>query len=950
MTSLANPETRRAALAEPVIRILGARTHNLRDVSVDIPRNQLVVITGVSGSGKSSLAFDTLLAEGQRQYIDSLSVYSRQFFDQMQRPEVDLIEGLQPAVAIDQGGANHGPRSTVGTVTEVYDYLRLLYARAADLVCADCGAAISQQEPEEIQQVIEAMPEQSRVMILSPLVRGRKGKHADVLDRVRKAGFVRVRVDGVTYPIEDAPELAAGKSHDIQAVIDRVVIREGITARLEESVRLAIKNGDGVVLLVYQTPESKQQDPDKWLERVFNTRFACPDCKSGVLEVEPRTFSFNSPYGACPACHGMGVDEGFDPELVLPDLTLSLDAGAVAPWRGATAAAAKKHAAALEPLLAARGVGADKPLEKWPDGAMQTLWTGDGDQFPGLLMMLEEEFATTKRAATRDKLATFRGAVTCADCGGARLRPEALAARVGGRGIHEVVAMPIRDSLAFFEQLTFDDETAQVAAPLVREISRRLAFLDKAGAGYLTLARSAGTLSGGELQRVRLASGLGSGLVGVMYLLDEPSVGLHPRDNDRLLATLRELQRLGNTVIVVEHDRALMRAADWIIDVGPGAGDRGGTIVAEGTPDQLAAAGGSITGRYLAGESMAEQPTSRRKTAKTRSLHLEGATLNNLRDVSVDIPLGSLVCVTGVSGSGKSSLIVDTLAPALAKKLHGAVRKPGPYASLRGAALLDRVVEVDQSPIGRTPRSNAATYTGLFDEVRRVFTKTKLARQRGYKVGRFSFNVKGGRCEACQGQGQKKIEMNFLPDMYVTCDECNGARFNRQTLAVKYKDRSIAEVLAMPVDEAREFFSEHPAISRIVGALHDVGLGYLPLGQPSTTLSGGEAQRIKLADALATASAEGAPHTHTLYLLDEPTTGLHAYDVGRLLGVLQKLVDAGNSVLVIEHDLDVMRAADWIIDLGPEGGEEGGQVVATGTPEDIAACVESFTGQWLAKG
>lgn len=929
------------------IRIHGARTHNLRDVDVAIPRNQLVVITGVSGSGKSSLAFDTLLAEGQRQYIDSLGAYSRQFFDQMQRPEVDLIEGLQPAVAIDQNQGSHSPRSTVGTVTEIYDYLRLLYARAADLACSQCGAAITQQAPEEILQAILTLPEQSRAMILSPLVRGKKGRHADVLERVQKEGFVRVRMDGVTYPIEDAPELSPGGRHDIEAVIDRVVMRDGVEARLEESIRLAIKHGDGVVLVVSQTPDAKARDRDAWDERTYNTRFACPDCRAGVAEVEPRTFSFNSPYGACPGCSGMGVEEGFDPELVLPDLTLSIADGAVGPWRGASTAAARNQRAEVEQYLEHAGLAVDLPLAEWPDGAVQRLLTGDGAAFAGLLLLLEKEFATAKRAATRERLEGFRAAVTCADCAGARLRPEARAARLGGKAIHEFTRLPISEALPWLGGMSFDEEVLPIAEPLVRQITQRLAFLNRAGAGYLTLDRPAATLSGGELQRVRLATGLGSGLTGVMYLLDEPSVGLHPRDNDRLIALLRELQQQGNSVIVVEHDEAIMHAADWLIDVGPGAGERGGRIVAEGAIAHLAECGESVTGQYLSGEARLAAPAKRRRIAKSRSLRIEGCTLNNLRGVSVDVPLGALVCVTGVSGSGKSSLIVDTLAPALARKLHGATAKPGPYESLRGVTQLDRVVTVDQSPIGRTPRSNAATYTGLFDEVRKVFAKTKLARQRGYRSGRFSFNVKGGRCEGCQGQGQQRVEMNFLPDLYVTCDACNGARFNRQTLSVKYKEQSVADVLAMPVDEAVRFFSEHPAIHRPLAALHDVGLGYLPLGQPSTTLSGGEAQRIKLATALAASTADAGAGGHALYLLDEPTTGLHPADVGRLLGVLQQLVDAGNTVLVIEHDLDVMHAADWLIDLGPEGGEGGGQVVATGTPEEVAACEASRTGEWL---
>lgn len=960
MTIVAEKTESPIAATSQLIRIRGARTHNLQNVDVDLPRNKLIVITGVSGSGKSSLAFDTLLAEGQRQYVDSLSVYARQFFDQMERPDVETIEGLQPAIAIDQSQGSHSPRSTVGTITEVYDHLRLLYARAGDIACAECGAAISQQSPADIEQAVHALPAESRVMILAPLVRGRKGKHAEVFEEARKAGFVRVRIDGLTYPIEDAPDISPRKTHDIEAVIDRVVIRDGIDARLAESVRLALKHGDGVLQIVYQTPEAKKKAAEGsraansenrsaaynaesgWVERLFNTRYACPDCKSSVAEVEPRTFSFNSPYGACPACDGLGYSEGFDPELVLPDLTLSIESGAVAPWRGAASAAAKKQRAEVEDFLRTTKQDPAEPLASSPQALVQQLLTGDGKDFHGLLMLLEAEYVTTKREATRERLEAFRGKVTCADCGGARLRREALACRVGGLAIHELTALPIGDALGLFEKLTFGPQQQPIAEPVVREIKRRLAFLQLAGADYLSLDRPANTLSGGELQRVRLATGIGSGLVGVMYLLDEPSIGLHPRDNDRLIASLRDLQQQGNTVIVVEHDEAVMQAADWLIDVGPGAGSRGGRIVSQGTVDQVAADPHSVTGGYLSGARSIESPPERRRIAKTRSLKLEGATLHNLRDVSVEFPLGALVCVTGVSGSGKSSLVAETLAPELARRLNGASAKPGPFRSLQGVAQLDRSVEVDQSPIGRSPRSNAATYTGLFDEIRKVFAKTKLSRARGYKAGRFSFNVKGGRCEECQGQGLQKIEMNFLPDLYVTCDACRGARFNRQTLAVKFKEKSIADVLDMPVDEARDDFADHPAIARLLDALHDVGLGYLPIGQPSTTISGGEAQRIKLAAEL------GAPKPgHTFYLLDEPTTGLHSDDVRRLLGVLNQLVDAGNTVLVIEHHLDVMKSSDWIIDLGPDGGAGGGELVVAGTPEEVARCEASYTGQWL---
>ena len=970
------------------IRICGARVHNLRNIDVDLPRNQMIVITGVSGSGKSSLAFDTLLAEGQRQYIDSLSVYARQFFDQRQRPDVDRIEGLQPAVAIDQSQGSHSPRSTVGTVTEIHDYLRLLYARAGDMACAECGEPITQQNPDEIERAVLALPADSRAMLLAPIVRGRKGKHADVVERARKAGFVRVRVDGLTYPIEDIPELKPQKVHDLEAVVDRIVIREGIEERLRESVRLAIKHGDGVVLVVYQTPEDKARNANSngngvasaynadhgWQERLFNTRYACPTCKTGIAEVEPRTFSFNSPYGACPECDGLGIREGFDPELVVPDPTKSLASGAVAPWRTLSPAGFKKRITALEPIVKLCKADLDKPLADWTSTGLERLYAGT-EKHPGLLSLLEDEYASTKREKSRDKLAEYRSALSCTTCEGSRLRPEGRSCRVAGKPIHEVSSLAIADALTWFQELsesseTFDPDREIIARPLLREICRRLEFLTRSGVGYLTLDRAANTLSGGELQRVRLATGVGSGLVGVMYLLDEPSIGLHPSDNERLISAMRDLQRQGNTVIVVEHDEAMMRAADWLIDIGPGAGERGGQIVAEGTPQQVIANQDSITGKYLSGTLQIETPKKRRVKAKAADkpgdqltaivappapiLKMTGATLHNLRGDTLNIPLGKLVCVTGVSGSGKTSLVVETLAKALGRELNGAIAKPGPYDKLIGLQRIDHFVEVDQSPIGRSPRSNAATYTGVFDEVRKLFAKTKLARQRGYKASRFSFNVAGGRCEECQGQGQRKIEMNFLPDLYVTCETCSGTRFNRQTLAVKYKGYSIADLLSLPIDQAHEVLSDIPAIDPVLEALSAVGLGYLPLGQASTTLSGGEAQRVKLASELGAKSRAGKTRNgskppHTLYLLDEPTTGLHTDDVNRLLGVLNQLVDAGNTVVVIEHHLDVMRSADWIIDLGPKGGQEGGQILASGTPEHVACCEESLTGQWLAK-
>jgi excinuclease ABC subunit A len=867
------------AISSDAIQVRGARTHNLRNVDVDIPRNRLVVITGVSGSGKSSLAFDTLLAEGQRQYVQSLSVYARQFFEQMERPDVDHIAGLQPTIAIDQKAVAPNPRSTVGTITEIYDYLRLLMSRAGTVLCPQCNTPIAQQTEAEIEQTIRSLPGNTRVMILAPLVRGRRGAHRDVLETIQKAGFVRARIDGVIYPLDEIPKLAQQKLHDIEAVVDRLVIREGIEARLGESVRLATRHGEGVVTILFQSPgEDASSGPslsksatgakdEPWQERLFNTRYACPRCGTGIGEIEPRTFSFNSPYGACPKCHGLGT---------ILDPTKTADS--------------------------------------------------DGASLAGLA---EDQ------------------AETCPECHGTRLRPEARACRLGGLAIHEITSLAVTSAIKFFRELTFADDQKPVAEPIVAEIQRRLAFLDRVGTDYLTLDRAADTLSGGERQRVRLATGIGSGLVGVLYLLDEPSIGLHPRDNERLIAALRDLQQQGNTVVVVEHDEALMRASDHLIDMGPGAGNLGGQVIAHGTPKVVAGLDSSVTGAFLSGREEIPVPTGRRRPATNRMLHLIGATANNLQDIEVEIPLGLFVCVTGVSGSGKSSLVVDTLARALARKLHGAERRPAPYRSLRGVNQLDRLVEVDQSPIGRTPRSNPATYTGVWDDIRRVFATTKQARQRGYSSGRFSFNAKGGRCETCQGQGVRRIAMNFLPDLEVTCPTCHGKRFNRQTLAVKYRDHSVADVLAMSIENAAAFFENHENIYRVLATLVDVGLGYLTLGQPSTTLSGGEAQRIKLATELSRGRTVAGGGVHTLYILDEPTTGLHSADIRRLLVVLNRLVDQDNTVLVIEHNLDVIKTADWVIDLGPEGGAGGGRIVAAGTPEEVAACEASHTGQFL---
>ena len=923
------------------IHIRGARVHNLQNLDLDIPRNLMVVVTGPSGSGKSSLAYDTLYAEGQRQYIESLSVYARQFLNQMERPDVDLIEGLQPTISIDQRAGIRNPRSTVATVTEIYDYLRLLYARLGDPTCHQCGEPIRQQSPEQILDDLLGLEEGTRLMVLAPLVRGRKGQHKDVFEAIRKAGFVRARVDGQVIDIEHPPELVRQRPHHIEAIIDRVVIRSGVRSRLADSVKLAIRNGDGLVLATYEE-KGKTKSDSVWHDWLFSTQHACPNCKISFEELEPRTFSFNSPYGACPVCEGLGKLVEFDPELVAPDHSASFSNGAIIPWRDAPQTVERKRKSALKEFLSSAGLRWNTPFEKIDAKTLEVLLEGDALDFPGVLGLLEKEYETTSSEANRRRLDTFRADRQCAECEGTRLRAEARSVRVAEHTIFEITGLTVHEGRQLFETLEFSDDELPIAEPIVTEIAARLRFLDNVGLDYLTLDRPADTLSGGELQRVRLATGLGSGLVGVCYVLDEPSIGLHPRDNQRLIEALRELQERGNTVLVVEHDEAIMHQADWLIDLGPGAGRHGGRIVSQGTPQQVGSDPQSLTGRYLTGAQKISTPKKRRRTAKARSITIEGVSTNNLKDVTVQFPLSALVCVTGVSGSGKSSLLNETLARALVRRLGGIAPKPGPHKALRGASRVDKVVQIDQSPIGRTPRSNPATYSGVFDEIRKVFTNTRAAKQRGYKAGRFSFNVKGGRCEECQGQGQQKIEMNFLPDLYVTCPVCDGKRFNRQTLEVKYRDQSIADVLDMRVDESVSFFENFPAISRLLACLQEVGLGYLTLGQASTTLSGGEAQRVKLATELGRADTGS-----TLYILDEPTTGLHFDDVKKLLEVLSRLVDLGNTVIVIEHNLDVIKTADWLIDLGPEGGAAGGEVVATGTPEQLAELDDNHTGQHL---
>lgn len=925
------------------IRIRGARVHNLQSIDLDIPRDQLVVITGPSGSGKSSLAFNTLYAEGQRQYIESLSVYARQFLHQLQRPDVDLIEGLPPTICIDQRPEHQGRRSTVATLTEIYDHLRLLMARLGRVHCYQCGDEVQQQTPEQIKDRIMDLPTGTKTMILAPLVRGRRGAHKDVLTKIRKAGFVRARVDGDVYDLEHIPELSARKTHQIDAVVDRVIIRDGIRSRIADSVTHALEHSTGLVEICYLTPEAEARSTanSSWQDQLFSTQYACPRCDISYEEIQPRTFSFNSPYGACPVCEGMGRLDQFDVEAVIPNWELSIDEGAIAAWKHATAAVAAKNGQAVDAFLKRHRADRGKRLADLTAKTRDQLLHGDDKQFVGIMVLLEQEFSTSTSKKRVSELSSFRASLTCDACGGSRLRPEARHVRLQGKPINEITAAPIAEANAYFRSLQFDDETVVVAEPLVGEIRKRLDFLERVGVAYLSLDRPTDTLSGGELQRVRLATSIGSGLVGVCYILDEPSIGLHPRDNQRLIEALRDLQRQGNTVIVVEHDEAIMREADQVIDIGPEAGQKGGRVIAQGSVDDVCERTESITGGYLAGMRAIPVPTKPRRTSKSRSIILERAHINNLKDVNLRVPLGAFVCVTGVSGSGKSSLINETFGPAIMARLGGAA-KPGPHESLRGVSKVEKVVQVDQSPIGRTPRSNPATYTGVYDEVRKVFAGTREAKQRGFKSSRFSFNVKGGRCEACTGQGVQKVEMSFLPDLYVTCEECQGSRFNRQTLRVQYRGRSIADVLAMRIEDAAHFFENFVNIARVLQSLCEVGLGYIPLGQPSTTLSGGEAQRIKLATELARVESG-----KTLYLLDEPTTGLHFDDIRRLLNVLHGLVDKGNTVVVIEHNLEVVKCADWVIDMGPDGGEAGGHIVAEGPPNQIADVEGSHTGRYL---
>lgn len=929
------------------IDVRGARTHNLRDVSLRIPRDRLIVVTGLSGSGKSSLAFDTIYAEGQRRYVESLSAYARQFLGQMVKPDVDQIVGLPPTIAIAQQTGRSNPRSTVATTTEVYDFLRLLYARIGEPHCPKCGRPVQQQTIPQMTDAVLQFPEGTRAMILAPLVRDRKGEHRDVMARIQREGFVRVRIDGVVHEVKSAPTPAKSGKHTIDAVVDRLVLKSDLRSRLAESLETAARLTDGLVIVAHQ-PAGASSD-DAWQDASFSERYACKYCDISLPELEPRLFSFNSPHGACPQCDGLGIVMTFDPELIVPDPKLSLEAGAIAPWRGS-----KRTGAVYEKLTAEFckrfKVSPAMPYESIPARLRTILLEGTSEQddeefgyhFEGVIPNLKRRIVDTESNLVKDRLAAYQCEVTCTACGGARLRPESLAVKLNGRGIHEVVAMNIVAAAAFFDALNVTGEHARIAEPIVREIRRRLQFMIDVGVGYLTLDRGGQTLSGGEAQRIRLATQLGSGLVGVCYVLDEPTIGLHQRDSARLIAGLRHLVDLGNTVLVVEHDAEMIAAAEWIVDVGPGAGSHGGRILVNGPREELMRSKESITAQYLRGDVRIEQPQERRETNAANVIEVRGAAENNLKNINVRFPLGVFCCVTGVSGSGKSTLVNQILLRALKRRLHGGNERPGKHEKIIGAARVDKIIEIDQSPIGRTSRSNPATYTGVFDNIRDLFAKTREAKVRGYDGGRFSFNTKGGRCEACQGQGVKRIEMHFLPDIFVECAECKGTRYSRETLEIKFRGKSIADVLAMRVEEAIEFFDSFSGIKAMLEALNNVGLGYIALGQSADTLSGGEAQRIKLAAELGKSTLG-----HTLYILDEPTTGLHFADIHRLVEVLNQLCNLGHSIIVIEHNLDVIRQADWVIDLGPEGGEAGGRIVAEGTPDEIIACPASHTGRYL---
>ena len=928
---------------EKCILIKGAAEHNLQHLNVRIPRYKLVVITGLSGSGKSSLAFDTIYAEGQRRYVESLSSYARQFLDQMEKPEVESVEGLPPTISIEQRTGVANPRSTVATTTEVYDYLRLLYARVGVPHCPQCGREIKQQSAEQIVDAVLALPSRTKVQVLAPMVRGRKGEHREVFERISREGLVRARVDGESYVLEDVPKLDKRRNHTIEAGVDRLVVGSGERARFHDSIELALRLGEGLVVVSHSTGGSA------WSDALYSQHYGCPDCGVSVEELTPRMFSFNSPYGACSECGGLGTHLELDPELVVPDPSLSIADGAIHAWRRGEAMSGWYNRA-LAKFCRDFEVADDTPFAKLPKAVRRVLLHGTtpddeaklGASFAGVIPNLAGRFEKTESDSVKSRLMGYMSELPCRACAGARLRPESRAVTVGGLAIHELTALSVGDTQGFLDGLELSAEKREIAAPILKEVASRLEFMASVGVGYLTLDRASATLSGGEAQRIRLATQVGSGLVGVGYVLDEPSVGLHHRDNARLIATLRRLQQLGNTVIVVEHDEQTIRSADHVIDLGPAAGIHGGRIVGQGTVDDIVASPESLTGQYLSGSLRIDVPAKRRRMLKKNAIVVKGAAANNLRNINVRFPLCGLVCVTGVSGSGKSTLVNDILHRGLMRHFYGSRVKPGAHRRIEGLDQIDKVIIIDQSPIGRTPRSNPATYTKVFGDIRNVFARLKDAKVRGYKPGRFSFNVKGGRCEACEGQGVKRIEMHFLPDLHVTCEACKGRRYNRETLEIRYRHKTIADVLDMQVDEALEFFDAFPRIKRILQTLHDVGLGYLALGQSSTTLSGGEAQRVKLSTELAKVATG-----RTLFILDEPTTGLHFADISRLLDVLNRLADLGNSVLVIEHNPDVIKCADWIIDLGPEGGDAGGSVVAEGSPEHVAAVEGSYTGQML---
>ncbi len=932
------------------IRIRGARTHNLKNVDLDLPRDRLIVITGLSGSGKSSLAFDTIYAEGQRRYVESLSSYARQFLSMMEKPDVDHIEGLSPAISIEQKTISHNPRSTVGTVTEIYDYLRLLYARAGVPRCPRHGQALEAQTISQMVDHILQLPEETRLLLLAPVVSERKGEHVKILEDLRSQGFIRARIDGEVVELEQPPELDLKRKHTIEVIVDRLKVRPDIKQRLAESLETTLHLADGLARVSFMDDPGRE-------ELVFSAKYACPHCGYSLTELEPRLFSFNNPAGACPTCDGIGAMQFFDPAQVVLHPELGLASGAVRGWDRRNS----YYSQLLDSLAAHYGFDIDTPFNQLPEDLRHIILYGSGDEviefhyqgeggrgrtrhhpFEGIIPNMERRYRETESNIVREELAKYLSYRTCPDCEGTRLCTEARHVYIAGRVLPEITALPVGQAMAFFHDLSLAGKRGQIAGKIVKEITQRLEFLINVGLDYLTLDRSANTLSGGETQRIRLASQIGAGLVGVMYILDEPSIGLHQRDNARLLNTLTYLRDLGNTVIVVEHDEDAIHSADHVVDIGPGAGVHGGRIIAQGTPGEIAAHPDSLTGRYLSGDLMIEIPARRVAPRPGETCRITGACGNNLDHVDVEIPVGLMTCVTGVSGSGKSTLINDTLYRHAARTLYDAGDIPAPFTDIQGMDQFDKVVNIDQSPIGRTPRSNPATYTGLFTPIRELFASTPEARMRGYTPGRFSFNVKGGRCEACRGDGVIKVEMHFLPDIYVPCDICKGKRYNRETLEIAYKGKNIHEVLEMPVEEAHDFFSPVPAIARKLATLMDVGLPYIKLGQNATTLSGGEAQRVKLSRELAKRDTG-----RTLYILDEPTTGLHFHDIKHLLSVLHRLRDHGNTIVIIEHNLDVIKTADWIIDLGPEGGDKGGRVIACGTPEEIAACAHSYTGQYL---